>query len=337
MSAKVSVIVPIYNAEQYLSESIPSILNQTFSNLEILLINDGSTDRSLEICRDMAGVDSRIQIVDRKNGGVSAARNCGIEHATGDFITFVDADDFLFRDAVENMVNEIESDNVDAIRMTCEILENGQRRFEKTIDEGVFRGSEKRQIIESIVTGKLSAYSCLLMIRASRLSSDIRFDTSYQMMEDACFYIDLLNAITSFRISSTVTYRYQLHRSGTSHNPDKFPQNAADILNINRRFNRMLSGNAFLDNMNAVHAKIISDYALIIYQSSWDWNKLDQFVSYLHSLGYRDLIRRSNLNFIPIYNAILVIALGRGVMASTVAIRSVFLMKLIFRKVFPLE
>lgn len=334
MNTKVSVIVPIYNAERYLTVSIPSILNQSFSNLEILLINDGSTDESLEICRSMAQTDPRIQILDRKNGGVSAARNLGIEHATGDFITFVDSDDFLFENAVENMVNEIESSKVDVIRMTCEVHENGRSRREKTIEQGIFRGSELQQVVESIVTGQLSAYSCLLMIRSSALPGNLRFDTNFQMMEDACFYIDLLKVITSFQVSSTVTYRYQLHNSGTSHNPDKFSQNAADILNINKRFSRILAGNVFLRNMNAVHAKIISDYAYIIYRGSWNRNELAGFVNFLRSSGYRDLIGESNLHFIPSYNAILVCALGRSVTASAIVIRLVYVLKLIFRKVF---
>jgi len=92
---KTSVIVPVYNAEKYLDKCIQSILNQDYKNIEVILIDDGSLDNSGNICDEYAKVDSRVKVVHKKNGGVSSARNCGIDIATGEFIMFVDSDDYI--------------------------------------------------------------------------------------------------------------------------------------------------------------------------------------------------------------------------------------------------
>ena len=101
--ALISVIVPVYNVEQYLTKCLESIVSQTYTNLEILLIDDGSTDGSGEICDRFASKDSRISVIHKANGGVSTARNLGMELCTGEYIMFVDADDYLSKNAIEHL------------------------------------------------------------------------------------------------------------------------------------------------------------------------------------------------------------------------------------------
>jgi len=113
MEPLISVIVPIYNAEKYLTECIESIRNQTYKNLQIILVNDGSTDMSLEICESFARIDSRILIINQKNLGVSAARNRGIEAANGEYIGFVDSDDYLDNQMYEKLLKTILVNNAD--------------------------------------------------------------------------------------------------------------------------------------------------------------------------------------------------------------------------------
>ncbi len=95
MSNLVSVIIPVYNAEKYLRECLDSVLTQTFEGFELLLINDGSTDNSGSICEEYAKSDSRVVVFHKKNNGVSAARNTGIDKSNGKFIVFVDSDDYV--------------------------------------------------------------------------------------------------------------------------------------------------------------------------------------------------------------------------------------------------
>lgn len=106
----VSVIVPVYNTEKYLAEAINSVLDQTCQEWELLLINDGSSDRSLEICRKFESEDPRIRVIDKKNGGVSSARNLGMEEATGDWLCFLDGDDWLERTCLETALNEADEE-----------------------------------------------------------------------------------------------------------------------------------------------------------------------------------------------------------------------------------
>lgn len=112
-SPKISLIVPVYNAEKYLSESITSLINQTYKNIEIILINDGSTDKSGLLCDEFSTKFPQIITLHTKNGGASNARNLGIENATGDFIAFVDADDKLEENYIEILYDKLSQYNAD--------------------------------------------------------------------------------------------------------------------------------------------------------------------------------------------------------------------------------
>ena len=103
MDDLISVIVPIYNTEKYLRKCIESILSQSYKNIELLLINDGSPDSSAEICREYLDKDKRCYYFEKENGGLSDARNYGIERAKGEYITFVDSDDFFLEEAIEKL------------------------------------------------------------------------------------------------------------------------------------------------------------------------------------------------------------------------------------------
>ena len=102
--SKVSIIVPVYHTEAYLPACLESLLNQTHRNIEILLVDDGGTDGCPEICDAYAAKDARVKVIHKQNGGVSAARNDGINAATGDFIGFVDSDDWVEKDFVEGLL-----------------------------------------------------------------------------------------------------------------------------------------------------------------------------------------------------------------------------------------
>ena len=106
-SALISVIVPVYNVEPYLPRCIDSILAQTYSNLEVILVDDGAKDASGAICDDYAGKESRIKVIHKENGGLSSARNAGIDIARGEYLAFVDSDDWIEPDAYEYMLEQM--------------------------------------------------------------------------------------------------------------------------------------------------------------------------------------------------------------------------------------
>ena len=103
MESKVSVIIPVFNAEKYLEKCVISVLTQTYTNLEVLIVDDGSTDNSGVLCNHLANLDKRISVFHQKNAGQSSARNFALDKATGDFIIFVDADDYIAKNMVEEL------------------------------------------------------------------------------------------------------------------------------------------------------------------------------------------------------------------------------------------
>lgn len=115
MEQKVSIIVPVYNAEKYLGYTISSMIQQSYQNLEIILVNDGSKDQSLGICRNYAAIDPRIRVIDMPNGGVSAARNRGLQEAAGEYVQFVDSDDVIHVDMTKKLVEAMETYQTDIV------------------------------------------------------------------------------------------------------------------------------------------------------------------------------------------------------------------------------
>ena len=115
----VSVIVPVYKAESFLSNCINSILNQTYRDLEVILVDDGSPDFSGQICEEYAEKDDRVKVIHQKNAGAAAARNCGLKAAAGKYIAFVDSDDWIDRDMYEKMVEAAEIQNCDLVVCDC--------------------------------------------------------------------------------------------------------------------------------------------------------------------------------------------------------------------------
>ncbi len=126
MQEKVSVIVPIFKVEKYLDRCISSILNQTYKNLEIILVDDGSPDNCPKLCDEYARQDKRVRVIHKENGGLSDARNAGIDIATGDFLTFIDSDDCVSNFFVEKLLNLSKSNN-------AEIVSCGIQRFKENI------------------------------------------------------------------------------------------------------------------------------------------------------------------------------------------------------------
>lgn len=153
---KVSVIVPVYNVEKYLPKCLDSITNQTFKNLEIICVNDGSPDNSADILRSYAEKDNRIKVITKENQGLSSARNTGIKAATGDYTVFVDSDDWLDLQTIETAVKTTETDGVEMV-MWGYIREYKGKSVEKKIFDGdrIFNKDETRCFVHRRMAGLL--------------------------------------------------------------------------------------------------------------------------------------------------------------------------------------
>jgi glycosyltransferase involved in cell wall biosynthesis len=145
----ISVIIPIYNVGDYLKKCVNSIINQTYKNLEIILVDDGSTDKSGILCDEFAKKDSRIKVIHKQNGGLSDARNCGIEASSGKFIAFIDSDDFIAPDFYEYLLSLQKENNADIAE--CNFI----RVYEEKQDEFEFPIKKENIILKTDGVGAL--------------------------------------------------------------------------------------------------------------------------------------------------------------------------------------
>lgn len=134
---RVSIIVPVFNVENYLKRCVDSIIDQTYADIEIILVDDGSTDSSGEICDDLSIRDNRIIVIHKKNGGLSDARNAGLDVASGHYIFFVDSDDFICNDAIKTCVDRIEKDGTDLAIVKMQLCSENGELISKDLDDEI--------------------------------------------------------------------------------------------------------------------------------------------------------------------------------------------------------
>lgn len=150
MNPLISVIVPIYNVEKYLSRCVDSIINQTYKNLEIILVDDGSPDNCPKMCDDYAEKDSRIKVVHKKNGGLSDARNAGMTVASGEYISYIDSDDYVAVDFFEILLNTIQKENSDIAE--CGVVKFYEdNRFDDFADDLSVKTYETQDALSALI------------------------------------------------------------------------------------------------------------------------------------------------------------------------------------------
>lgn len=198
----VSVIVPVYNSSRYLHRCIDSILYQSFNNIEVLLIDDGSTDNSGEICDEYAAKDSRVRVFHKENGGVSSARNVGLDNAVGEWVTFVDSDDELNVEGLRLDYDQL--DDVDLVLTAyCGKIGNA---CELNVVEREENQDLKTFLSENLNCGIFSVV-CGKFFRKEKIGN-LRFDVAMKIGEDTLFTLMFLSVINECKVVDTVTYIY---------------------------------------------------------------------------------------------------------------------------------
>lgn len=217
MGLKLSIIVPIYKVEQYLAKCVESLLNQDLSSedYEIILVDDGSPDRCGKICDEYAAIFSNIRVVHRANGGLSAARNSGIETSKGQFIQFVDSDDYLEPNVLKNLVAKMETDNLDVLRFNYQNVNERYEVFDPNKD-GKHFVDYRDEICNGLVflTNRLGlgCYAWQFIIRRGLLD-DCRFKEGIYY-EDTEWTPRLLSNAQRVTSTNLMTYNY-LMREGS--------------------------------------------------------------------------------------------------------------------------
>lgn len=204
----ISIIVPVYNSEQTLNRCIDSILGQTYRNFELLLINDGSKDHSGEICDEYAGQDSRVKVFHKENGGVSSARNVGLDNAMGEWITFVDSDDYIQQRLLESMIFYESSDLV--IGNSIWLNDKDEKLYECNIPKGVFR---KNEILPQYLYSAAFNVPWGKLFKSNVIAThNIRYNSSMRVAEDLHFvyqyllHIDCIQTVTGLLHNSNLVH-----------------------------------------------------------------------------------------------------------------------------------
>ena len=212
---KISVIVTIYNMEKYLDKCIKSILNQTYKNLEIILVNDGSTDKSLDICLKYYEIDKRIIVLNNPNEGVVKVRLAGIKRATGDYITFVDADDWLDSNAYEQVMDMSDDEDIISYGLLEDYSYKSVQKFDQ-IDEGIYKQVDiKNKILPNIFSIKdfftfniLPNLVCKLIKREIMCKCVNKVSYYVRIGEDLDFVVQCLSLANILRVIKISPYHY---------------------------------------------------------------------------------------------------------------------------------
>lgn len=297
----ISVIVPVYNVEKYLDRCIRSIVNQTYKNLEIILIDDGSPDNSPQMCDEWAEKDSRIKVIHKQNGGVSSARNAGINAASGDYIGFVDGDDYIDPDMYEVMLTEIIENEADAAR--CAIVRESSNGYKEEWGSNTseIRIVNKKQlrcdigeangILPVHVGNKLFKKECLI---------GIRFNTCFKYSEDTLFNFQVSERISKMVYHDVCRYHYVNNSDSVTHqqfDEARFDEHRVmdiifseaekdvlpycvkgDIYKSFRTIKRMCVSGNYLDKFDVIRRRIISHKTDIFNGSSY--SKITKFKTF---------------------------------------------------------
>ncbi len=207
---KISVIIPAYNAETYLEPCVRSVLQQTYQNLEILLIDDGSTDKTWEVCRALAAADSRVRPIRKENGGVSSARNAGIEAASGAMLLFVDGDDELKESGLEALIEAQQRTGADIVAAWYDM---GASIPYPEAGDVVWKGTQALQ--KSLEDHPLT-YSVWAKLYTREIIGDTRFQEGIRVNEDSLFVFRLLCKQPCFAGINRVVYFYRPNAASAS-------------------------------------------------------------------------------------------------------------------------
>ena len=217
----ISIIVPVYNVEKYLEKCIESIINQNYRNIEIILVDDGSKDNSGNICDKYAEKDSRIKVIHKKNGGLSDARNSGLEVAKGKYVGFVDSDDFIAKDMYEYLFKLMK--NNDACISVCNYekkwenisKKNEEKNFVKDYDIALNSSEALKYIVDDKI---LKSYACNKLYKIE-LFQDVRYPLGLNMEDIATTYKLIYNS-NKIVIGNEIKY-YYVQRKGSILNSKK--------------------------------------------------------------------------------------------------------------------
>lgn len=231
---RVSIIVPVYNTKKYIDRCVNSLINQTYNNIEIILVDDGSTDGSSELCEKYKNADSRIQVLHQKNAGASCARNQGIEIASGDYITFCDSDDYYEKDKIEIQLNNLLEKNTDVSIIGIQVdYPNGKSRTRFNTGKSYLWQEPNTDYIKFLLSDELFPFSQYALLIKRNICKRILFEEGKRINEDKLFCYEILKEAKNVSFLSLSKYHYMLQNESATHT--KFNEKYFDAVIIAKK------------------------------------------------------------------------------------------------------
>lgn len=293
MNKKISVIVPVYNAQETIEKCINSILLQTYTNLEVIIVNDGSQDNSNEICEKIASTDKRIRYYSKNNTGVSDTRNFGLKESKGDYIAFVDSDDFLNKDMYEVMINEIQDSDI--LICNYSLFNKEYQKIEKKSFFNNSSYSSLSEMIKNIDGNDMNRYfnpPWNKLINRNLINKNlIRFDDNLSLGEDLIFNLTVMKDAKKIKTINKKLYNYMLTSNGLNQkkrNLDKYMNNSIYLINELLKISQQVEG---LDNI------LVNEIRNILLTMANNYEEKD-FNKFLQNISKKaiDTINYKNLN-----------------------------------------
>lgn len=247
---EVSVIVPVFNGEKYIERCIVSILRQTISNIEVIIIDDGSTDSTASLCDDFQSKDNRIKVIHKDNLGLSHSRNVGLKFATGKYIGFVDADDWIAPEMYEELYNLAENNDAELCTARYVVTKSERDTF-KQLDCSVetLVGMDKlRKYLEFGIADRSNLYSACTKLYRKSLFTDIVFPENQRFEDMATNYL-LINKANKFVIYNKKLYYYFMNSTGITRNKCKF--NDLDMIKASKEIYEYTKGTS-IENLGEI-------------------------------------------------------------------------------------
>jgi len=205
----ISVIIPVYNCEKYIEECLNSIINQTYKNLEIIVVNDGSSDKSLDIINNFKDNDSRVNVISTENKGVSHARNVGLNKATGKYISFVDSDDWLDENFCTKMHEKLIETDADLI--CCGYNKVTGEKIEKINSDGTTLEFDKKAFLIKLLNVQTSLGLVHMKLIKAELVKKVSFNENLKVAEDALYNMGLCEHINKAAVLNEPLYNYRIN------------------------------------------------------------------------------------------------------------------------------
>lgn len=285
-----SIIIPIYNVEKYLEECLQSVIYQTYTNFEVILINDGSTDKSKEICEKIILKDSRFKLINIENKGVSNARNLGIEKSIGEYLLFIDSDDYIENNTLDKINKVIAEYNIDYIIYGINKIINNKNIINKLSKKDEFYKSKKeiKEILpllinQEIINSPIKVYKSKLI-----KENNLRFDTYLSIGEDYLFNIEYLDKIENLYYLSDILYKYIIRNENSL--TQRFNINKYDeLMYLNKKVYEIMSNSYYLSEkvisaLSYIKLKNIYSCILDIHKKNYHYNNYENKVCYIKKI-----------------------------------------------------